>query len=38
MGERVYSQKKKIMENSCRSWPLKIEDISKSQNEYYRVI
>jgi len=36
MREEAYSQKKKIIGNSCRSWPLKIEDISKSQNKYYR--
>jgi len=36
MREKGYSQKKKIIGNSCRSWPLKIEDISKNQNKYYR--
>ncbi|MCJ7789724.1 MAG: hypothetical protein MUP69_05995 [Candidatus Atribacteria bacterium] len=36
MRERAYSQKKKVIGNFCRSWPLKIEDISKSQNKYYR--
>jgi hypothetical protein len=36
MREKAYSQKKKVIGNSCRSWPLKIEDISKSQNKYYR--
>jgi len=33
---KAYSQKKKVIGNSCRSWPLKIEDIPKSQNKYYR--
>jgi DNA-directed RNA polymerase specialized sigma subunit len=36
MREKAYSQKKKIIGNSCRSWSLKIEDISKSQNKYHR--
>jgi len=36
MRKRVYFQKKKVIGNSCRSWPLKIEDISKNQNKYYR--
>jgi len=36
MREKAYSQKKNIIGNSCRSWLLKIEDISKSQNKYYR--
>jgi hypothetical protein len=36
MREKVYSQKKKIMGNSCKSYPPKIEDIFKSQNKYYK--
>jgi len=36
MRKRVYFQKKKVIGNSRRSWPLKIEDISKNQNKYYR--
>ena len=36
MREKAYSQKKKIIGNSCRSWPVKIEDISKNQNKYCR--
>jgi len=34
--EKAYSQKKKIMGNTCKYWILKVDDIPKSWNKYHR--